>query len=254
MFEKPTQQEQKPVEAEKEVQLEEVAELEAPIKKIIEKIRDRIESGEYKLVIGDDASGRIPALILGEFLKEIYKINGLSEPDTIFIPGKLKETELPTLLKKLLQQFLRLKSKESAILEEHLHKHRAEPGDKILIVTDTVYSGNSLKVLVGLLKELGYICDIATIGLEKPDYREAQELRDKNLGDTEIISGEYETDTPDYLPNTPKVWRNKEISGVKKTPGQTKSIPIRKKQELINQSREDAKVMAKRLVRWYEPK
>jgi len=48
MFERPTTREQKPI-GKKEVELEEVAELEVPIKKIIEKIKDRIERGEYGL-------------------------------------------------------------------------------------------------------------------------------------------------------------------------------------------------------------
>lgn len=61
----------------REVVFEEVAELELPNKIIIEKIQSRIEAGEYGLIIGDDASGRIPTLILGNFIKKISEQKGL---------------------------------------------------------------------------------------------------------------------------------------------------------------------------------
>lgn len=41
-----------------------VSRLEEPIKRIIVQLRTRIDTGEYKVVIGQDASGRLPALIL----------------------------------------------------------------------------------------------------------------------------------------------------------------------------------------------
>src|SRR3990167_11536940 len=72
---------------EREVVFKEVAELELPIKIIIEKIRTRIENGEYGLIIGDDASGRIPTLILGNFIKKVSEQKGLDKPNIIFIPG-----------------------------------------------------------------------------------------------------------------------------------------------------------------------
>ena len=74
---------------EREVVFKEVAELELPIKIIIEKIRPRIENGEYGLIIGDDASGRIPTLILGNFIRKTSEQKGLDKPNIVFIPGKL---------------------------------------------------------------------------------------------------------------------------------------------------------------------
>ncbi|KKT80934.1 MAG: hypothetical protein A3B99_03500 [Candidatus Yanofskybacteria bacterium RIFCSPHIGHO2_02_FULL_44_12b] len=62
---------------ERKVELKEIAELEEPIKKIIEKILPRIESGDYGLIVGDDSSGRIPARILEGFIKRICEANGL---------------------------------------------------------------------------------------------------------------------------------------------------------------------------------
>src|SRR3989338_10918153 len=122
----------------KEIVYQEVTELELPIKIRIEKIRTRIENGEYGLIIGDDASGRIPTLILGNFIKKVSEQKGLDKPNIIFIPGKLKAPILnrDRMIKKL---------------EDHVSGFGAKKDKRILIVTDTVLSGHSLKVLVGLL-------------------------------------------------------------------------------------------------------
>jgi len=55
---------------EKEIRHVEVAELEMSSKKIIEQIQDRIEREEYGIIIGDDASGRIPTLIIGGLIRK----------------------------------------------------------------------------------------------------------------------------------------------------------------------------------------
>lgn len=229
-----------------EIIFEEVAELELPIKIIIEKIRSRIENGEYGLIIGDDASGRIPTLILGNFIRKISEQRGLSKPNIIFIPGKLKGRNLG-------------RGDDRKKLKEHIDAFSATIEKKILIVTDTVLTGNSLGTLVTLLNELGFICDIATIGVET-DKRDLLD-RDFNLQHSEIISGEYENGDR-INPNTPKIYRNKTLNGITKKAGQIKSTTLKSTesekgerdmiQDQINQAREDAGVVTDHLVDWYE--
>ena len=149
----------------KEIELEEISELEAPLKRIIEKLSVRIEDGEYSLIIGDDASGRIPAIILGNFVKRISEARGLVNPDIIFIPGKL-DNGLQSFLDKILNR--KNTSKQQEELDEYVSSRGAIKESKILIVTDTLQSGYSLKTLVDLLNRAGYNCDIATIGMETP--------------------------------------------------------------------------------------
>ncbi|MBI4158249.1 MAG: phosphoribosyltransferase [Candidatus Yanofskybacteria bacterium] len=243
----------------KEVELEEVAELEEPIKKIIEKIRDRIESGEYGLIIGDDASGRIPTLILGNFIKNISEKKGLDKPNIIFIPGKLNYF------------FHRRRSRE---LDKYISEYGATKERRILVVTDTIQSGGSLETLVKLLKKSGHSCDIATIGVEFPDDYEKK--RFENLGTTEIISGEYQKGDSYFYPNTPGVYKS-ESKGVYKKPRykvsktlksaalpeginpedvNPESINTRSSrqeiQESINKSRKDTSVVVDHLIDWYE--
>lgn len=78
----------------------EIADLEAPLRRIIEQLKERLKRGDYGLIIGDDASGRIPAIILGNFIKKISEQNGLNGPETIFIPGGLNKDKAEEFFKK----------------------------------------------------------------------------------------------------------------------------------------------------------
>lgn len=243
---------------EKEIIFGEVAELELPIKIIIEKIKSRIENDEYGLIIGDDASGRIPTLILGNFIRKISEQRGLNKPNIIFIPGKL------------MGPFLGFGSdgmREK--LENHISGFGATEEKRVLIVTDTILSGGSLEILVKLLKKSGYICDIATIGIEEepidieapPKDLEYIETHEDILGGAEIISGEYNGED-DMHPNTPKIYKKKNLSGVTKKAGRTRSTTIKSKESdeedgefiqlQINQAREDAGVVTDHLIKWYK--
>ena len=173
----------KPEQANGEIQPEEIAELEKPIKTIIEKIRDRIENGEYGLIIGDDASGRIPTIILGNFIRDISKIRGHYQPNIIFIPGKL-EKDWGWNKKKQTQQQKKF--------EQHFSKSGAMLCKKILIITDTVFSGESLKILANLIRKAGYFLEIATIGQEfDGPFGPPASSPEENLKGVKIISGEF---------------------------------------------------------------
>ena len=245
--------ETEPVRPEGEVQLEEIAELEKPIKAIIEKIKDRIENGEYGLMIGDDASARIPTRILGDFIREISRIRGQLQPNIIFIPGKLKGG------------WLELAEQEQ--FEEHISKFGMVPDKKILIITDTVFSGESLQKLVHLIKKAGHIPEIATIGQEfNGPFGHPEKMAKENLEGVEIISGEFKVpkELEEYTAwvHTPMIYQNKDMSGVHKSPGKLKSERLTDKggsdfrrgmiQQEINHSRKDAKTMTNKLVDWYE--
>ena len=215
-----------------EPMLEEIAELEEPIKKIIMKIKERIEGGEYGLVIGDDASGRIPARIIGGFIRKVSEQRGMEKPNIIFIPGKLSISEAESI----------------SILEDHLEKYGATKDKKILIVTDTVKSGESLGALVQLIKKLGYGCEIATIGLEKPILGISDRLH--NLRSTKIISGRFRN--IDNGSHTPQIYRSNS-RGVSKRTGYWVSNR-EENQSLVNESREDANILTDRLLEWYSNK
>lgn len=237
--ETPTIEEKQTEQTGQEVELlEEIAELEKPIKKIIEKIKFRIESGEYGLIIGDDASGRVPALILGNFIKKISEIRGATKPNVIFIPGKLSDFSYDSVDE----------------LKAHLEKWGLREGKRVLIATDTVKSGESLEVLVKLIKISGYECDIATIGLEDPIVKMIE--RKINLGSTKIISGRYQNKDN---PHTPRIYKS-DSRGVSKSASDHVSYRYgyfnekrqKEAQSIVNMSRKDANIIVEHLVDWYE--
>ena len=239
-----------------EIQLEEVAELEAPIKVIIEKIKDRIERGEYGLIIGDDASGRVPTRILGDFIQKVCDSKGLYKPNIVFMPGKL-EKEMESFWSKIkIEENAAQKQRQE--LDDYLTSRGAVKERRVLIITDTLKTGVSLKTLVELLRETGYGCDIATMGIEQPII--GQGIKESLRG-IDIFSGEYRrNDNPDNS-NTPKIYENKKMSGVSKSFGELKSqrlvdgVDTVLERDLIQfsieQSRKDSKLLTNKLVDWY---
>jgi len=51
---------------------------------ILEQARESIDKGEYNILIGDDASGRVPTLIFRRVLQDVYKEKGYDAPKTLF--------------------------------------------------------------------------------------------------------------------------------------------------------------------------
>ena len=62
----------------------EFKELESLVLPLIEKLKENIDKGEYDMLIGDDASGRIPTLILRGIINER---NRGSKVKTRFVAG-----------------------------------------------------------------------------------------------------------------------------------------------------------------------
>lgn len=92
-------------------------------------------------------------------------------------------------------------------------------------------------------------------------------MADENLEGVEIISGEYQTtkerEEETGWAHTPKIYKNKKMSGVYKRPGDLKShrlvdksgMDLEERQLIqfnIEYSRKYAKMMTKKLIDWYE--
>ena len=139
-----------------------------PLSIILEKIAPKIESGSYGLIIGDDASGRIPAEILADVIKAIYLEKGFVQPKVMFFAGstrmyerdrKIKQEKISDFFKKL-----PMESVENALDETNETKpvlSRRE-GD-VLIVTDWISSGKGLTPLVSALEENHIKSDVAVL-------------------------------------------------------------------------------------------
>ncbi|MFA5358807.1 MAG: hypothetical protein WC310_03235 [Patescibacteria group bacterium] len=210
-----------------------IEELRRPIKKIINKLREKIDNCEYTHIIGDDASGRIPALVFRKILEHVYKTKGKEAPKTFFIPG---HSPAVSRVKKIFPT-------------------QVEKDTKILIVTDTIVTGNSLYTLTLTLKEFGIPFDIATIGIYSPlEGRNGKNPGDQYIQEIEralggdIFYGSYAT---------PELYEEEghKLTGVKKDRGADISFRLVKQktdQDMVNKARKDANILAEELVAEYE--
>jgi|SRR3989338_970962 len=119
-----------------------VRDLKKPLKSIIEQLKPEIERGAYRLILGDDASGRIPAFIVGHVCKAIYEKNGIPPAQVRLIAGSTRLTG-PALEEKrtmVTQQIAKIRRTVAQTSPDDL--------GKVLIVTDTISGGNSVGFLL----------------------------------------------------------------------------------------------------------
>src|SRR3989344_1910746 len=141
-------------------EVETLRELEMPIEQIFKQLHDEIDAGTYELIVGDDAGGRIPTLMIAGALKVLYAEKNRPAPKVRFMTGS-RGTNAADLEKK------------SAVLKEYMRRAVAElrskgrltHDKKALIVTDTIFSGTSVKVIHNIIKKSGLNADIASISV-----------------------------------------------------------------------------------------
>jgi hypothetical protein len=206
-----------------------------------------LEKGEYQLLIGDDASGRVPTWIMRKIIGEIYQEKGFPPIETVYIAGSGSSAKNANIMEEEGQEkkekigdfinYLR-KGKESQKMRLHA------PLSRVLIVTDTVYTGTSLDPLTEVLKENGIPFDVAAIGLEKTHsgdkgYRFGQK----------IIYGQEEI---------PSIDGASHLSGVGKYTRQLFAHPRNRvfaskdvQKTTVELSREDASRLAKEIIEKY---
>lgn len=220
----------------------EIAGLKEPLQDLLEQLKEKIESGYYNAIIGDDASGRIPALIVDDVITERYKEKGFSEPRVNFFAGSRD-----------------LDSNEQKIKEEKIgklldEKVRYEKDAHVLIVTDTIKTGISLKPLTKALKERNVKYDIATISIIQAWADETHKELEKYLGATIYYANNDDWDAPN-------IYGKHGLSGVKKKVYEilaepTKKYTYSKTQELyqriLNEAREDVAILSQELIRSYK--
>ena len=146
-----------------------IEELEQPIIHIVERLSDHIEAGDYSLILGDDASGRIPTIMVAKIIQAIYKHNGRTTPLVRFLAGgkglDLKNEE----------------NKEHALslhigrMLETMKKEKIPPG-KCLIVTDTLHSGETVQSFANALEENDMGFEVASVGTTGSKAEEYEKL------------------------------------------------------------------------------
>jgi len=163
--------------------------LKEPASKILRAISSDIENGNYDLIIGDDASGRLPTLLFSNIIKAAYNERGYALPKVRFVAGgRHLGGDRKTAKKKLLSDYLMpllpeeneggsvdvgIRIKDALTQTEEgtpLLLQLKEENKKVLVVTDCVFSGKSLDPLIETLQEGGIDFDVVAISsLIDPD-------------------------------------------------------------------------------------
>lgn len=211
----------------------EIAEMEPAMISLVEKLKDKIEKREYDTLISDDIGGRIPTLALRKVLKD----RGNEEINTFFLPGGSRAYELSG--NKQFRGFVTNKLNP-------LVKNRA------LLVTEFVDTGNSINTLARVLERAGFSkFDAAIVTIRQGAIQKEGK---------QLVPG-HKSFCGDTVAFTPKLYfADARLGGVEKKSTSDRTFIFRlkskdrgdnKKQEIqkdINKAREDAHIMAQRIL------
>ena len=205
-------------------------ELEDPIFWIIDQLKDKLKDGKYQVLIGDDASGRIPALIIKKIVDHIYEKYGHEKPDLKFFSGT-KGT-----IKKDLKE-----SNAKAITEFATKQGLA--GKNALLITDYIQSGAGMVSLTRGLENAGINLEVATMALNK-DSKSIEKNVPYPIHDGENIVA-------------PLIYGRYDLGGVRKDKVNKDSIHAKRfldtapgysDQEDINTARQDSDIIAAKII------
>lgn len=225
--------------------------LEKPLSRLISEIGPRIEAGAYSLIIGDDASGRIPTIMVGTVIKDIYALRNPTArlPIVRFFTGStgLSNSEQGVQDKKRNGLTEQLGKVKQAVEKAGLHSNRA------LIVTDIIESGQSVEEISRALRANGFDVEVATIAF--PDtYTDPWSTDDPDVGQY----GEAIRDLEDRVggeihigDHTPNFIYASSLAGVKKEIGDVYATSNNAEPERIRAGREMAKNIAHQIAEKY---
>ena len=112
---------------------------------------------------------------------------------------------------------------------------------RVLIIEDTISSGESIKPITDVLKSMGVDFDIVSIGAL---FFSKEKAVEKMLG-SEIYYA---------MTQTPPIYNKRSLAGVRKERGDLFSKPrgdLFSKPEVMIMAREDVNQIAKELTKWY---
>ena len=210
--------------------IEEIDQLGQPIFDVLQELKESINKGDYGMVIGDDASGRVPAMIIQKVLKNIYQEKGFSPPEVRFVTGS-KGAKDPEHKAKLLDEYL-IKALPGTI----------ETDRRVLVVTDMIDSGRSIEPLVTALSKSGVKFDVVTVATVEDQLLD--ELS-KKWG-VKVVRGQI---------GTPSIYKKPLISGYQKDPDELHATPLpmdEREKEYFKLTRKDARNVAGWLTKYYK--
>ncbi len=129
--------------------IEEVDAIQNGMSRVLKQIWPAVEAGEFGVIVGDDTSGRIPALILSKVVNTWNREHGRPRIPVVFVPGTNKEEYRDAL-------------QQAFDKRRHLLRN-VDRSSRALIVTEGITSGHSIASIGNLLQEEGFSWDVAAL-------------------------------------------------------------------------------------------
>lgn len=207
---------------------------------LMEELIPAIRKHPYAMIIGDDAGGRLPTLVIHEVMDELCRRHGIPRPAVRFYAGGRRGN--------------------STALEEEAYRKIGEDlqrkvkdlkGGRILLTTEYMSGGLSMDYMASVLKSLGVDFDIAALSLAHMRYdpygRGDSEGHDivPNLRGVHIYGGLFGVEEAHPLFHDVSA-----ISGVRKDPTTSDIFAhlTHSNPEDVRKAREDCKTLARKLV------
>lgn len=136
---------------------------------LVEQIADGIKNKHWTAILGDDVSGRLPALVIGGLASRYALEHDKKPPKQIFFAGGgvtydgiSDDRDGQEVVQEQQQK-----------LEEYIHQQAGNLGERVLIVTEHVMSGRTFLRIANALNKEGKAFDIATLWASKAvsDYK-----------------------------------------------------------------------------------
>ena len=192
------------------------------------RISERIMNQEYDVIIAEDASGRIPGLLIYEAMKTLYATKNNEQNLKLFFVAGSKNVDNKK----------EKKDKISKHINEVISKSHTSD-KKFLVVTDVIMEGESLKPLAASLKELNIEYDILTLGVGRTLRSHGGHIYDLNQ---ELGS------VSDARVGIPEIFDRRDLSGVIKDPNEILSSRIpNNDMDKLGKVRNEIKVAAEEL-------
>ncbi|QQR64522.1 hypothetical protein IPH92_03060 [Candidatus Kaiserbacteria bacterium] len=194
-----------------------VSELHESIGKMLEPVLEKIENGEFQLLIGDDTSGRIPALIVRKIINVAYENTGRPKIPTHFIAGTSIHSNKEGLSLKELELGVAKKEAEISAYIAELKTESSLNISDALIVTEFIESGEGLIPVIKALQGNNITPVILTTNINSYKVARAMET-ELNVP---LVSYGKKSPVP------PSLFDKKDLSGVAKHYFDLHAKPIR---------------------------
>ena len=202
-------------------------------------LEGHVSRGEYRVILGDDASGRIPTLFMANAIKEIYSKRDHKAPAVRFVTGgdRYGDNSLAGKFnsyqkgRKLAAYFKKLEP----LIQQTTH-------ERLLLVTEAISRGRGIAPLVEGLNEVGIPFDIACFST--PEDKKALEKKwGIHIAQGRGGAGVYSLTEWSGVTKNPNDLHTRPASLHEKTPSQRHAS--------MKYARVEAKLTAHQLASWF---